>query len=429
MKHLITLLLICTSSVLFALSPQPVGPQDKPVVYNNATIHLGNGEVLENATIAFDKGKITRLGHFRMAWQKGDIDLKGKHVYPGFILPVTGLGLVEVGSIKATIDVEETGQNNANVRSIVAYNTDSEVTPTLRFNGVLLAQPTPKGGLISGLSSIVQLDAWNWEDAAVVLDDGLHINWPLVNRAKFDFSTFTLKQEKNKNFSKQLDTIKSLFADAKAGLSKARDHENLKLKAVMPVFNGSRRVYVHTNNAKAIIESITYLQSMGVKNTVLVTGQGVEPVIGFVKESGVPVIITSVHSLPQREDSSVDDGYNSAVKLNNAGILVGITYSGSMNIMGAKNLAFNAGTLVNYGMEKEQALKLITSNNAKILGIDKDYGTLEVGKSATLFISDGDALDMRSNKLEAAYIDGRKIKLDGRQQALNQRFLDKYDLK
>lgn len=429
MKCLITLLLICTSSVLFALSPQPVGSQDKAVVYNNATIHIGNGKVLENATIAFDKGKITRVGHFRMAWQKGDIDLKGKHVYPGFILPVTGLGLIEVGAIKATIDVQETGQNNANVRSIVAYNTDSEVTPTVRYNGVLLAQPTPIGGLISGLSSIVQLDAWNWEDAAVVIDDALHINWPLAEKAKFDFATFTVKQEKNKNFAQQLEMVKSLFADAKAGVSKADGQESLKLKAVKPVFNGSRRVYVHSNNAKAIIESITYLQSMGVKNIVLVTGQGVEPVIGFVKESGVPVIVTSVHSLPQREDSSVDDGYNVAVKLNQAGILVGITYSGSMAVMGAKNLAFNAGTLVNYGMKKEQALKLITSNTAKILGIDKNYGTLEVGKSATLFISDGDALDMRSNKLEVAYIDGRKIQLNGRQQALNKRFLEKYNLK
>jgi len=429
MKYLMTLLLLCISPVLFSLSPKPAAKQDKPVVYNNATIHLGTGKVLKNATIAFDKGKIIRVGHFRMAWQKGDIDLKGKHVYPGFILPVTGLGLVEVGAIKATIDVQETGQNNANVRSIVAYNTDSEVTPTVRFNGVLLAQPTPTGGLVSGLSSIVQLDAWNWEDAAVVVDDALHINWPLAKQAKFDFSTFTVKQEKNKNFSKQLDTIKSLFADAKAELSKTDTQENLKLKAVMPVFNASRRVYVHTNNAKAIIESITYLQSMGMKNIVLVTGQGVEPVIGFMKESGVPVIVTSIHSLPQREDSSVDDGYDIAVKLNKAGILVGITYSGSMAVMGAKNLPFNAGTLVNYGMEKEQALKLITSNTAQILGIDKDYGTLEVGKSATLFISDGDALDMRGNKLEAAYIDGRKIQLDGRQQALNKRFLDKYDLK
>jgi len=429
MKYLSTFVLICVSTLNFALPPTPADRQDKPVVYNNATIHLGNGQVLENATIAFENGKITRVGYFKSAWQKSDIDLKGKHVYPGFILPVNGLGLVEVGAVKATIDVQETGQNNANVRSIIAYNTDSEVTPTLRFNGVLLAQPTPTGGLVSGLSSIVQLDAWNWEDAVVVMDDALHINWPLAQKPKFDFATFTVKQEKNKNFDKQQLIIKSLFADAKANVIKDEEHQNLKLQAVMPVFNGTRRVYVHTNDAKAIVESITYLQSMEVKNIVLVTGQGVEPVIGFVKASGVPVIVTSVHSLPQREDASVDDGYNIAIKLNNAGILVGITYSGSMSVMGARNLAFNAGTLVNYGMEKEQALKLITSNTAKILGIDKDYGTLEVGKSATLLVSDGDALDMRSNQLIAVYIDGRKIKLDGRQQVLNKRFLDKYNLK
>ena len=429
MKYLITLLLVTCTSVSLALSPQPAGPQEQSVVYHNATIHLGNGKVLENATIAFDKGKITRVGHFRMAWQKGDIDLKGKHVYPGFILPVTGLGLVEVGAIKATIDIKETGQNNANVRSIVAYNTDSEVTPTLKFNGILLAQPTPTGGLISGMSSVVQLDAWNWQDAAVAIDEGVHVNWPLATQAKFDFSTFTVKKQKNKNYKKQLHTIESLFEDAKAGVNKQNGKSNLKLDAITPVFDGNRKVYIHSDDAKAIIESINYFQKLGVKNLVLVAGQGIEPVIGFVKQSGVTVIVESTHSLPQREDSSVDAGYTIALKLHEAGILVGLTYPGGMGAMGTRNLPFTAGTLVNYGMEKEQALKLITSNTAKILGIDKDYGTLEVGKSATLFISDGDALDMRSNKLEAAYIDGRKIHLDGRQQALNKRFLDKYDLK
>lgn len=424
MRKLI-LCLIMVSTITLALSPTPADVQSETIVYRNAIIHVGNGEVIENGTLAFENGKITRIGKFKDSWKESDIDLKGKHIYPGFILPNTNLGINEVGSIRATKDDTETGQNNANVRSIVAYNTDSEITPTLKFNGILLAQSTPRGGLVSGLSSIVQLDAWNWEDAAVKVDDGIHVNWPSPMKAEFDFSTFTVKMVKNKNYQEQLKIVTSLFEDARSNNHKLNNQVNLKLDAVSPVFNGSRAVYVHTDNSKSIVTSINYFKGLGVKNLVLVTGQSIEPVIGFVKQSGVPVIVASTHDLPDRQDSSVDDGYTTAIKLHKAGILVGLGYQSTMS---SRNLAFTAGTLVNYGMEKEQALKLITENTAKILRINDVYGSLAVGKSATLFITNGDALDMRSNVLEAAYIDGRNLNLVGRQQELNERFLDKYNL-
>ena len=422
MKKLI--LLIVFSAAVSALPPAPAYKQES-VVYHNANIHVGNGQYLPNATIAFENGKITRVGYFKMAWKPTDIDLKGKHVYPGFILPVTNLGLTEIGAVKATKDDAETGLINPNIRSISAYNTDSEITPTLRFNGILLAQVTPQGGLVSGLSSIVQLDAWNWEDATVVADDALHINWPNHVQNRFDFSTFTMKKEENKEFQTQVNSIKSLFIDAKNTANSKSQSDNLKLKAVEPVFTSSRKVYVHTDNPVAIIESITFLQEAGVKNIVLVAGQGVEPVIDFLKKSDVSVIVNGVHKLPDRSDHSVDNGYITAIKLHKAGIPTALGYP---SVMSGRNLAFTAGTLVGYGMEKEQALQMITSATAKILGIDKSYGTLETGKSATLIITEGDALDMKGNILTDAYIDGRKINLVGRQQELNKRYMEKYNL-
>jgi imidazolonepropionase-like amidohydrolase len=421
----LSIILLFISMPLFALAPVPAGKQEKPVVYHNATIHIGNGKVLGNATIAFDKGKITRIGHFRMAWQETDIDLKGKHVYPGFILPLTTLGLEEVSSVKATMDTTEVGNLNANVRSIVAYNTDSEIIPTMKFNGVLIAQPTPQGGLVSGLSSVVQLDAWNWEDAAILIDDAIHVNWPNRMQAKFDFLTFSVKMQKNKKFAKQITEIKSLFNDAYSSFNDKKTSSNIKIKAVMPVFDKKRKVYIHAKSSKSIIESINFMQDLGVKNLVLVASQEVEPVIDFVKQSDVPVIVMGVHQLPKSSDKSVDAGYTTAVKLHNAGILVALAYPSAMS---ARNLPFIAGTLVSYGLKKEQALQMITGNAARILGIDDQYGTLEVGKSATLIITQGDALDMRGNILTSAYIDGRKIILDGRQQELNERFLEKYKL-
>jgi imidazolonepropionase-like amidohydrolase len=77
----------------------------------------------------------------------------GKHIYPGFIAATTNLGLTEIEAVKATLDFQEIGDFNSHIRSIVAYNTDSKVPATLRSNGVLMAQPTPQGGTVSGSSS------------------------------------------------------------------------------------------------------------------------------------------------------------------------------------------------------------------------------------------------------------------------------------
>ncbi|MCR6721115.1 MAG: hypothetical protein NVV59_12685 [Chitinophagaceae bacterium] len=146
----------------------------------NATIHVGNGQVIENGTIVIRNGKIEKVGKdIQVPANEGSVtDAKGKHVYPGLILATSTLGLVEMSSIRATSDVREIGDINPNVRSIVAYNADSRVVNTLRSNGVLLANVVPQGSLLAGSSSVVQLDAWNWDDAAYLTDAGMQLYMP-----------------------------------------------------------------------------------------------------------------------------------------------------------------------------------------------------------------------------------------------------------
>ena len=426
MKHSIKLLTITIGLFLGfntqALTPAPNNQKPAEKVFINANIHVGNGQVLNNAQFAVADGVIKRAGYYKMAYTGDEIDLKGQHIYPGFILTNTDLGLTEVDAMKASVDSRETGQMNPNVRSIVAYNTDSERIPTMRFNGVLLAQTTPRGGLISGTSSVVQLDAWNWEDAAVKSDDAIHINWPAEWNKRFDFSTFTMQLKQDEKYLEKLAEIKQLFADAKADTS----DNNVKLNAIKPVLKGKIKVYIHTNNPKSIIDSINYFHSINMTNLVLVAGQAAGEVIEFIKASGTSVILQSVHELPQHSDGSVDSAYALPAQLIDAGILTALSYPGSMS---SRNLAFTAGTTAAYGNDTNEALSMITLNAAKILGIDDKYGSLEVGKSATFFISEGDALDMRGNLIKEAYIDGRQIELNTRQQKLYQRYKDKYQQK
>jgi len=253
----------------------PANPQSKAILLKGGVAHLGNGSVIQNSVIAFDNGKLTIVGdatNTRIDETQYDVrDINGKHVYPGFILPNTELGLVEIGAIRHMRDNVEQGDIKPNVRTLISYNTDSELIPTLRFNGILLAQVTPAGGIITGTSSIMELDGWNWEDAAHTIDDAMHVNWPGRMRRNFDFSTFTVTRVTNENYATTIEKLEKLFDEAKSYSGLARkEATNLKLEAMLGLFNGSKALHIHTNNAKSIIESVNFAKSHGVKRIVLV---------------------------------------------------------------------------------------------------------------------------------------------------------------
>jgi len=428
-RHIIVWVFALMVSHTFAQSNQPAPDQSRPILLMNGVAHLGNGEVINNSAIAFENGKITLVVDATSAkidaskYEK--IDISGKHVYPGFILPNSSLGLVEVESVNATIDSREVGSLNPNVRSIIAYNTDSELIPTFRHNGILTAQVVPSGGPISGTSSIVQLDAWNWEDAIVKADDGVHLSWP-ARKFRPRWWRGETEYRVNKNYDKSVAALEKLFNDTKAYSENNGGVMNLKLEAMKGIFDGSKQLFIHENEAKSMIESVQMVKESGVKNIVISGGREAAMIVDFIKDNDISVILGGVHNMPSREEEAVDLPYETPAILHKAGIKFCIAYGGST--MSERNLPFLAGTAAAYGMDKEEALKLITSNTAEILGLT-DLGVLKNGNRATLFVSEGDALDMRTNQVIHAFIDGRKVKIDGMQEVLHERYKEKYGQK
>ncbi|MCX2744326.1 amidohydrolase family protein [Mangrovivirga sp. M17] len=423
----IVLFLIIGISSISAQVPSPGEAQSKPILITNITVHTGTGDVISDGAIVFKDGEIVSVGKStEVDAPEGatEINGEGKHVYPGFILPNSKVGLVEVESVSATIDASEPITISPNIRSIIAYNTDSEIIPTLRFNGILLAQVTPTGGLIPGQSSIVQLDAWNWEDAVVSMDEGIHINWPMAKLPPRWWRNETEWRD-NEDYDESINKIKELFIDATAYSQTDPTDENLKLEAMKGVFDGSKTLYVHANRAKEIISSLSFAVENGAKKVVLVGGADSRYILDFIKDNEIPIILADVHRLPMRAEEGVYDPYKLAGYLTNQGVKVALAYNSVAN---SRNLGFYAGTTAAYGLDKEEALKLITANPAEILGLD-NYGTIEVGKSATFFISSGDALDMSGNEISHAFINGREVPLEALQQRLYEKYKKKYDLK
>jgi imidazolonepropionase-like amidohydrolase len=426
-----TILLCLLPFLLTAQPPAPAPPQQGPILILGATAHLGNGQVLPNSAIAFDKGKITLVADAatirldRKQFAK-IFDASGKHVYPGFIAPDARLGLVEIDAVRATQDFAEVGAVNPNARSIIAYNTDSEVIPTVRANGVLLAQVVPTGGLVSGLSSVVQLDAWNWEDAAYRTDDGVHLNWPQPRRPgarSFRRGPQQEGGEQEDGYEKSVQELHRYFSEAKAYTEKkSPDPVNLRFEAMRGLFSGQKNLYIHVSQARLIQEAVLFAEQHSLK-PVVVGGNDAWMITGFLKTHNVPVILSKSHRLPGREDEDPDQPYKTAAALHAAGILFCICEDGGWR---QRNLPFQAGQAVGYGLPAEAAVQCITQNAARILGIDAITGTLETGKDANLFISEGDALDMRTNQVTAAFIQGREINLDNKQKELYRRYEEKY---
>lgn len=406
----------------------PANKQSESILIVGATAHIGNGTAIKNSAIGFDNGKINFVG-LAISANKANytsvIDAAGKDIYPGFIAPNSTLGLAEIDAVRATRDYQEVGEMNPNIRSIVAFNTESRVIETMRQNGVLMAQITPRGGLISGASSVVQFDAWNWEDAILKSDDGIHLNWPAAFRRTW-MGPNAGKVMPNKDYEKQINTLGSFFDNALIyGKTEPQD-TNLKYKAVQGLFDGRQSLFIHTNNAQEISDAVKFINNHNIKKMVIVGGAEAYKVSALLKENNIPVLLRRVHSLPNSEDEDVDLPFRLPEILNDVGLLVGLQANGDMERMNTRNLPFYAGTAVAYGLDYEQAVALITLNTAKILGMDKSIGSLEVGKDATLFISTGDALDMRTNNAERAFIQGRDISLDSHQKVLYNRYMKKY---
>lgn len=425
-KILFTLSCVCSLAIATA-QQTPAANQAKSILIQGATLHIGDGSVLENGMLGIDNGKIVELGEAGTQQNSyiTTIDAKGKHLYPGFIAVNSTVGMVEIDAVRPTNDLNEIGTFLPHIRTIIAYNAESKVVESLRPNGILTAQIVPTRGRIAGSSSVVQLDAWNWEDASLKTDEGIHVYWPRSYRRGNASKGEDPLVYDQKNYSKQVDELKQYLVKAKT-FQKGERPKNLPNAALAGVFTGAQQVYLHAEEKRQILDGIDLLKKQGIQHIVLVGGDDAHLVLPYLKEHNIPVILSRPHRLPNTADEDVKLPFKMAKLLMDAGLTITIDVSGRMERMNTRNLPFYAGTFAAYGVAKEKAVEMITLNAAKILGIDERLGSLEVGKDATVFIAEGDALDMRTNQLSHAFIQGREISLETHQTELWKRYMEKF---
>lgn len=433
MKNFILLVLLLVHGVNFTQVPSPIPQKHPKILLVNGKAHVGNGKVIEKSAISIENGKIGIVANaLTYKWDKEEwdtiIDVGGQQVYPGFIASNSTIGLTEIDAVRATNDYREVGYINPHIRSIIAFNLDSKITYTIRTNGVLFCQATPRGGLISGTSSVMALDGWNWEDAVCKTDDGIHINWP----ARFRQTGWWAEPgviKKNEKYDEVIAILIRFFKSAKAYLSEENPELDLRLEAMSSIFNGSQRVYFHANFAPEINDIIDFAHEFELKFPVVVGGYDAPFLADRLKENRFSIMLSNPHDLPFFEGDLPASCYSIANQLKEAGLLFCIQNAGNMEVMNARNLPFLAGTAMSYGLTEEEAISTLTLNAAKIMGLDDKIGSIEKGKEATIFVSSGNALDMRTNHVTLALVKGRYIALTNHQMQLSSKYLKKYSLK
>ncbi|MDZ4723790.1 MAG: amidohydrolase family protein [candidate division Zixibacteria bacterium] len=420
------LALALTTTVSYANNLVPGAKQDHPILLKGGDIYTVSGSVLMQTDLLFENGKITRIEKDIVPAENTEvIDVAGKRVYPGLIAPNTTVGLIEIGAVRATNDQSEVGNITPEVCSHIAYNPDSELLPTIRSNGVTTVQVAPANSLINGRSCIMNLDGWTKEDAAVKLLDGLYMSWPSVAVSTGWWVTQTPEEQK-KNMAEARVKLRQTFENARAYALARKAMQNIgrdqRWEAMMPFISGELPVYILADDYRQISEAIAFAEEQKIR-MVLVSGAEAWKAIDLLKKHSIPVILGTTTSLPMRTDDDYDQRFKLPKMLKEAGIQFCLGHSGSWDV---RNLAFQGGQAAAFGLSKEDALRALTLSTAEILGIDKTQGSLDVGKNATLFVSDGDVMDMLGQKVTNMYIEGRLVDLSNRHKELYEKYQAKH---
>jgi imidazolonepropionase-like amidohydrolase len=412
MLRFCTFSLICSCMIPLAHGSDqiPGAPQTRPIAIQGAVIHTVAGKDIDSGTVLFENGKFSMIGKSVAIPENAEtIDANGKHLYPSLIDANTDIGLVEINSIRATIDSREIGDMNPNVRSAVAFNPDSELIPVNRANGVLIALTAPTGGILSGRSSLMMLDGWTWEDMTLKADTGMHIRWPRDSKQL-----------------KELDLILSQAARYRASRASEENQLpiDLRLEALSKVLDRSLPLIVDATTVAQIEAAVAFAQQRDLK-LIILGGYQAPYCAELLKQAEVPVIVNGVYRVPTGRDLPYDDAYTLPKRLAEAGVKFCISAGGRFGASGVRNLPYNAATAAAFGLNKDEAIKAITLYPAEILAVDDRVGAIAIDKDATFFLADGDILETET-QVELAFVRGRKVDLDNRHQQLYRKYNAKY---
>lgn len=433
MKHLLSIVtscLLCLAVAGTADAQITEKPGFGKFAITNATIHTVTNGTIENGIILIDGEKITFVGEkAKITPDYQQIDASGKHVYPGFMDSGTQLGLLEIGAVAVTNDQAELGDFNPHVRAFTAINPSSVSIPVTRVNGVTHVMSIPVSGRIAGKATLIDLYGYSPDSMAVLSNSALHLNLPASQKRGWwdDRSEEEVKEayekgmkELNEFWKKAEFYNRMMTAYEQNPNGKKRPDKDEKMDAMREVVTGKIPVIISASKKKEILDAIEWTKERENARFILAGVEEGWRVAEEIAEAGLPCLVATLYT-PERDHDNYQRPYQNPGKLHEAGVKVAIATGETENV---RNAPYHAGYAAAYGMGTEEAVKAVTINPAEIFGVADKLGSLEEGKQANLFISDGDPFEPMTT-IEQVFIRGYKIPMVSRHTQLYEEYLDR----
>ena len=419
----------------FAMAGIMMAAANDTFLIRDVALHPVSGPDVPVTSVLVRDGLIAEIAP-KIAAPKGMkvIEGKGLHLFPGMIDSATTLGLAEIGAVRETSDVAEIGDFNPQLRALIAVNPSSEHIPVARANGITSAIALPGGGVISGQAGLMHLDGWTWEEMDVKRSAAIHLRFPVLSMAAEGGAGFgrgggagrvSFTEAKRKH-EEALLKLRLFFEDARRyqkakAAGGAGFQTDRKLEAMLPVLEGKQQVMVTAARKRAIGEALEFARRESIKIVLAGCREFTPELLKEIKARNIAVILPETLDLPLDEDDPYDAIYTLPADLHRAGILFAFA---TFNSSAVRNLPYQAAASVPFGLEREDALKAVTINAARIWGVDDRIGSVEKGKWADLVLADGDLLETRTT-IKQMWIRGKAVDLDSRHTKLSDRYMSR----
>jgi imidazolonepropionase-like amidohydrolase len=406
--------------------------QDNSVLIRNVTIHPVTGPDVQNGSVLVIDGKIAEIGP-KLAARGGArvVDGRGLQLYPGMINAATNVGLDEINALRDTVDLDEIGMFNPELRAEVAFNPSSEHIAVTRASGITTVVSLPGSGgrggrggtgggtIITGQGAMMHLEGWTWEDMAVKRGAVMDMLFPQIQpSAGRQFAALLgptrTYAEQERQYKEQLQQMSQFFDQARqyekaksvAGAGFQRD---IRFEAMIPVVEGKLPLFVRAERERMIKDAIEFAEKEKVK-IIIADPRELGSAGPLLKSHDIPVVLGKTFQLPMRDD----DPYDAPYTLPNEFYKAGVKFCfGTFDVEFARNVPFEAAQAVAFGLPHDEALKGLTINTAQILGAADQLGSIEKGKLADLILTDGDPMEAKTN-IKQMFIAGREVSLESR---------------
>jgi imidazolonepropionase-like amidohydrolase len=397
------------------------------VLIRNVTVHPVTGTDIPNGSVLVLDGKIAEVGA-KIALKRGArvVDGHGLQLYPGLINAATNVGLAEIEALRDSVDLDEMGMFNPELRAGVAFNPSSQHVEVVRAGGItsVISLPGSGGGrggggsVITGQAALMHLDGWTWEEMAVKPSAVMEMLFPQIQsgggRRQAAAGAQRSYQDEEKQYKEHLRQVSLFFEDArryeKAKTAGAADFQrDIKLEAMLPVIDGKQALFVRAATERSIKDAVAFADQEKVK-IVIANPREIGGTGPLLKAHQIPVVLGKTFALPEHEDDPYDAPYTLPNEFFKAGVKICF---GTFDVEFARNVPFEAAQAAAFGLPREEALKALTINSAEILGAGDDVGSIEKGKSGDFILTDGDPLEAKTN-IKQMFIAGKEVSLESR---------------